>query len=87
MRDAVFGNAGTLVTFRVGGFDAEFLEKEFIPTYEAKDMVNLPNFNTYTKLMIDGVAGKPFSTSTFPPHKVTHESFADVIIRSMFLPM
>jgi len=82
VKDAIFGNVGTFIVFRVGAEDAEFLEKEFEPVFDAKDMVNLPRFNTYTKLMINGVAGKPFSTLTFPPHEITHDSFADVIIEN-----
>ncbi|MEA3293207.1 MAG: type IV secretion system DNA-binding domain-containing protein [Patescibacteria group bacterium] len=64
--DAVFGNIGTLVSFRVGATDAEFLEKEFYPQFNIQDLVNLPNFNIYLKLMIDGVASHPFSATTLP---------------------
>lgn len=64
---AVFGNVGTIVTFRVGAADAEFLEKEFEPVFMAQDLVNLPNFNIYVKLMIDGIAGSAFSAETLPP--------------------
>ncbi|KKR49129.1 MAG: hypothetical protein UT86_C0001G0101 [Candidatus Magasanikbacteria bacterium GW2011_GWC2_40_17] len=62
---AVFGNIGTLVCFRVGGEDAEFLAKEFEPEFFAEDLVNLAKYNTYLKLMIDGVTSSPFSASTF----------------------
>ena len=65
--DAVFGNVGTIVTFRVGGADAEVLVKEFTPTYLEEDIVNLPKFHTFLKLMIDGVASQPFSAMTMPP--------------------
>ena len=64
VRDAVFGNMGTLVSFRVGAQDAEYLEKEFYPEFEAGDLVNLTKYNIYLKLMIDGVAGRPFSAET-----------------------
>lgn len=66
VRDAVFGNLGTVVCFRVGAFDAEFLEPEFAPVFTQTDMVNLDNFNAYIKLMIDGVTSKPFSMRTLP---------------------
>lgn len=67
VRDAVFGNVGTMIMFRVGAADAEFLEKEFSPEFTIDDMVNLPNRHIYLKLMVDGVASRPFSASTLPP--------------------
>ncbi|MDP2705584.1 MAG: type IV secretion system DNA-binding domain-containing protein [bacterium] len=70
VRDAVFGNVGTMIVFRVGADDAEFLEKEFTPEFEAQDFVNLPNYNIYLKLMVDGVTSRPFSAVTLPPFKV-----------------
>ncbi|TSA45856.1 DUF87 domain-containing protein [bacterium] len=67
VRDAVFGNVGTLCAFRVGAEDAEFLEKEFEPVFVIQDLVNLPNRNIYIKLMIDGFTGSAFSAATLPP--------------------
>ncbi|MBU1289914.1 type IV secretion system DNA-binding domain-containing protein [Patescibacteria group bacterium] len=67
VRDAVFGNVGTLISFRVGAADAEFLEKEFTPEFLIQDLVNLENYNIYLKLMIDGVSSRPFSATTLPP--------------------
>lgn len=67
VRDAIFGNAGTIISFRVGAMDSEFLEKEFFPIFTANDLVNLPKFHVYLKLMIDGIAGDAFSASTLPP--------------------
>ncbi|MBU4217119.1 type IV secretion system DNA-binding domain-containing protein [Candidatus Parcubacteria bacterium] len=64
---AVFGNVGTIVAFRVGAADAEFLEPEFMPTFTAEDILNLPKYETYLKLMIDGVASDPFSARGLPP--------------------
>jgi hypothetical protein len=64
---AVIGNVGTMLTFRVGSTDAEILAKEFIPTFVEEDLVNLPKFHIYLKLMIDGVASRPFSALTLPP--------------------
>lgn len=66
VRAAVFGNVGTIVAFRVGAGDAEFLEKEFEPVFTAQDLVNLPNYHIYVKLMIDGIAGNAFSAVTLP---------------------
>ena len=65
--DAVFGNVGTIVSFRVGAADAEILAKEFAPTFLEEDIVNLSKFNILLKLMIDGVASQPFSSGTLPP--------------------
>ena len=67
VRDAVFGNVGTIATFRIGAEDAEFLEKEFEPVFLIQDLVNLPNRNIYIKLMIDGLTGSAFSAATLPP--------------------
>ncbi|MEK7076632.1 MAG: type IV secretory system conjugative DNA transfer family protein, partial [Patescibacteria group bacterium] len=69
VRDAVFGNAGTMIMFRVGASDAEFLENEFTPELTIEDMVNLPNYAIYLRLMVDGVTSRPFSASTLPPFK------------------
>jgi len=71
VRDAVFGNVGTLATFRIGAEDAEFLEKEFEPVFMIQDLVNLPNRNIYIKLMIDGLTGSAFSATTLPPLDLT----------------
>lgn len=70
VRDAVFGNVGTMIIFRVGADDADFLEKEFEPEFTAQDLVNLPNFHVYLKLMIDGITSRPFSATTLPPIKI-----------------
>jgi len=81
VRDAVFGNVGTLITFRVGAEDAEFLEKELAPEFFATDIVNLAKYNIYLKLMIDGVAGNPFSATTLPPFKPEKSSNREKIIK------
>ncbi len=67
VRDAIFGNAGTLITFRVGAVDAEFMEKEYEPVFMMNDLVNLQKYNIYLKLMIDGIAGDAFSATTLSP--------------------
>ncbi len=67
VRDAVFGNVGSMLVFRVGAEDAEYLEKEFDPEFTPQDLVNLPNHNIYLKLMVQGVTSRPFSASTLPP--------------------
>ena len=82
VRDAVFGNVGTLAVFRVGAEDAEFLEREFTPEFTAEDLVNLPKYNVYLKLMIDGVAGHPFSAEILPPPIPLENSNKEKIIRA-----
>lgn len=77
IRDAVFGNVGTMVVFRVGAEDAEWLEKEFTPDFIAEDFVNLGKYNIYVKLMIDGIAGRPFSANTLPPIVFPYENPED----------
>lgn len=63
-RHAVLGNAGTIVSFRVGAEDAGYLAREFQPVFTELDLINLPNRSLYLKLMIDGVPSKPFSATT-----------------------
>ncbi len=75
VRAAVFGNVGTMITFRVGSYDAEVLEKEFAPVFTAQDIVNLGFVQIYLKLMIDGVASQPFSATTLPPLPKMDTSF------------
>jgi hypothetical protein len=67
VRDAVFGNVGTTVVFRVGPFDAEVLETVFMPKFTKEDIVSLDKRQVYMTLMIDGVGSAPFSAVTIPP--------------------
>jgi hypothetical protein len=76
---AVIGNVGTTISFRVGSTDAEILAKEFVPTFTEEDMVNLPKFQVYLKLMIDGVASRPFSATTLPPIGSSTDSAEKVV--------
>ncbi len=64
VRDAVFGNAGTFIAFRVGALDAPTVARELSPTFEADDLLSLPNFSVYLRLIIDGEPSKPFSAWT-----------------------
>jgi hypothetical protein len=81
VRNAVFGNVGTMITFRVGAFDAEVLEKEFAPTFTAEDLVNLGFTQIYLKLMIDGVSSQPFSATTMPPIGKPDQTFKQEVIK------
>ena len=67
VRDAVLGNVGTLVSFRVGPADAAVLGEEFAPEFSASDLMSLPNYRIYLRLMIDGGVSKPFSAMTISP--------------------
>lgn len=67
VRDAIFGNVGTIASFRIGAADAEYMEKEFEPVFMMNDIVNLQKYHIYIKLMIDGIAGDAFSATTLPP--------------------
>lgn len=82
VRAAVFGNVGTLITFRVGSYDAEVLEKEFAPTFVAQDIVNLGAFQLYLRLMINGIGSQPFSARSMPPLEKPEVSSVDEIIKS-----
>ncbi|OGH69168.1 MAG: hypothetical protein A2754_02830 [Candidatus Magasanikbacteria bacterium RIFCSPHIGHO2_01_FULL_47_8] len=67
VRDAVLGNAGSIVTFRIGVEDAEVLQKEFAPVFGAYDLINVEQYTAYIKLLIDNTAAKPFNMLTYPP--------------------
>lgn len=82
VRDAVFGNVGTTVTFRVGPFDAESLEPIFMPKFTKEDIVALDRFQVYLTLMIDGVGSAPFSAVALPPIEPPPVSFREQVIQS-----
>ncbi|HEV8677521.1 MAG TPA: type IV secretion system DNA-binding domain-containing protein [Candidatus Paceibacterota bacterium] len=87
VRDAVFGNVGTTVAFRVGPFDAEVLETVFAPQFTAQDLVNLGFAQIYLTLMIDGVGSPPFSATTLAPFDPPPQNFTEQTIdnsRRMF---
>jgi hypothetical protein len=67
IKASIFGNIGTLISFRVGADDAKYIAREFYPVFNEADFVNLPNYHIYLKLMIDGVTSNPFSAVSLPP--------------------
>ncbi|MFA5135199.1 MAG: type IV secretion system DNA-binding domain-containing protein [Patescibacteria group bacterium] len=67
IRDAVFGNAGTLIAFRVGVEDAETLAQEFEPVFNEYDVINVDMYTANVKLLIDNTSSKPFNMQTYPP--------------------
>ncbi len=82
VRNAVFGNVGTTVAFRVGPFDAEVLETVFSPRFLAADLVNLGFAQIYLTLMIDGIGSQPFSAQTLPPVQRPPISCRNMVISS-----
>jgi hypothetical protein len=80
VRNAVIGNVGTFISFRVGSTDAELMEKEFSPNFVADDMVNLGIYQMYLKLMIDGIGSKPFSANSLPPIPKPPKSYIEEIV-------
>jgi hypothetical protein len=80
VRAAVFGNVGSTVAFRVGPFDAEVLEKIFLPTFTQEDIVNLGFAQIYLTLMIDGVGSPPFSAKTLGPWPEPEHSTKEAVI-------
>lgn len=64
---AVFGNVGSLTTFRVGPEDAEFLEKQFAPVFTPGDIMNVDNYNCFVRLLMNNELTKPFNMKTYPP--------------------
>lgn len=81
VKDAVFGNVGTIIVFRVGSPDAEDMIKEFEPYFVEEDLINLTKYHIYLKLMIDGVASKPFSATTLPPISAGAEETMEKVIK------
>jgi hypothetical protein len=80
VRNAVFGNVGSTIAFRVGPFDAEVLETVFSPRFLATDLVNLGFAQIYLTLMIDGIGSQPFSAVTLPPVERPHMSCKDMVV-------
>jgi len=81
VKDAVFGNVGTIAMFRIGAPDAEELIKEFEPYFVEEDLVNLTKYHIYLRLMIDGVASKPFSATTLPPTKIESKGAREKVVQ------
>ena len=69
IKNAVFGNVGSMAVFRVSAEDAEFLETKFKPVFTAHDIMKIDNFNAYVSMLINGQPTKPFNMETLPPEK------------------
>jgi len=65
IRKAIFGNVGSIASFRIGAEDAEFMKTQFEPTFSPRDLINVDNYNAYVKLLVNGQPAKPFNLKTF----------------------
>ncbi len=79
IKEAVFGNVGTMISFRTGPEDADFLVKQFAPVFEQNDLSNLPNYYAVAKLMISGLPSQPFSMLSLPPVGTSSPGMADAV--------
>lgn len=80
IKSAILANVGTIISFRVGNDDAKYLEKVFQPFFNEFDLINLPKYIMYLKLMIDGTTSQPFSAFSLPLTSYSH-SFKDLILK------
>lgn len=79
IRDAVFGNAGTIISFKVGVDDAETMAKEFAPVFNEHDVINIEKYTSYVKLLIDNTASRAFNMKTYPPKEGGDPEIADIV--------
>lgn len=83
IKDSVFGNVGSMATFRVGPEDAQFLRSQFEPTFDEHDLMNVPNRTAFMKILADGTPTKPFSMNTMAPAEVDHARIQQLIASSL----
>lgn len=79
IRDAVFGNMGTIVSFRIGQNDVEALSRYFQPIFDGDDLLRVPNYNTIIRTLVNGVPTQPFSMATLPPLGTPNPKLADAL--------
>lgn len=79
IRDAIFGNVGTLMSFRIGVDDAEFMAKQMAPVVDEYDLINIEKFNAYVRLLVDNQPLKAFNIRTFPPPAGEQEAAQNII--------
>jgi len=82
IKDAVFGNVGSIAAFRVGPEDANFLEQQYSPTFSASDLMNVPNRNAFMRVLADGTPTLPFSMGTLRPAEPDFDRIAQMIALS-----
>lgn len=81
VREAIIGNVGTVISGRIGITDAEILIKKFTPTFDTEDLTKMPNYQTITSVMINGVPSSPFSMSLIPPLGEPNHQLGDALKR------
>ncbi len=79
IKNAVFGNVGTIISFRVGPEDAEFMSKQFEPVFTQQDLINIENYNAAIRLIINGIPSRPFNIIGFPQIGVADQSVGKAI--------
>lgn len=79
IRDAVFGNVGSFITFRIGVEDGEIIAKEFDPVFSETDVINIERFHAYLRLMTNSQKSKPFTMATYPPYEGGSEEIAEAV--------
>lgn len=82
IRAAIFGNVGTIISFRIGATDAEVLTKEFFPVFNEEDFVKLPRYCMYLKLMIDGATSQAFSAESLPLKNLKEDHKDEIVAHS-----
>lgn len=78
IRDSIFGNVGSMASFRIGSEDAEFLANQFEPEFSAKNLMNLYNFNAVGRILVNGYPSKPFNFKTLPPEEGDESQVEDI---------
>jgi hypothetical protein len=79
IRDAVFGNVGTMMSFKVGADDGEYLAKEYAPTLSQQDIIGIANYKAYVKLNINNTTSRPFSMETIYDMENSNQKIADIV--------
>ena len=79
IRDAVFGNVGTMMNFKIGAADAEYMSKEYAPTLSEQDVINIANYSAYIKLNVDNTTSRPFSITTIWDETGKNPKMADLV--------
>jgi hypothetical protein len=79
MRDAVFGNVGSIMSFKIGADDAEYMAKEMAPVVSDQDVIGIPNFSCYCKLNINNITSRAFSMQTIYDESDRNEKLAALI--------
>ena len=83
VKDAVFGNVGTIMSYKIGAQDAEYMAKEMAPTFSDQDLINIDKFKAVMKLSIDGQPSQPFSITPINPYLETGDKQASEAFKQL----